>query len=312
MITDTAREFFRSIGYEELASELVDHPVKVLDYYHIYQMKTGKKLRWIQEPIGELKRLQQALLPFLDKFPFHSACTARSEFSIADNAEPHHNSSIILKLDIKDFFPNTDIPKILEGINSIPPENNIFSRDIVNPILLLGTVPLGPNRILPIGAPTSPILANIAATPIDYLIEEVANIYHFKYTRYVDDITLSSNRGRDSRLLDEIQDIIYMAGYRLNNKKTQWIESCENKKYEVTGVKLETEKSNIKVPRDVRRLVRARLNNIAAKNEKIDEVTNGYLAYIQAIDIEAYNNLNIYLGKRQAFYEKLREKCPSP
>ncbi|MBB4443493.1 MULTISPECIES: reverse transcriptase family protein [Rhizobium] len=61
-------------------------------------------------------------------------------------------------------------------------------------------------RVLPQGAPTSPLLANLAVTELDTEILAIAEEHGLIYTRYADDIALSTKRKDFSR--DEASQVI--------------------------------------------------------------------------------------------------------
>lgn len=300
--------FLRELGFNNSTLKLIDNPILVDQEYKVFKLRTGKKLRIIQEPKLELKQLQKELVKFFNQFPFHSSCIALKNHSVLDNASPHHNSQLICKVDLKNFFPNTDIYRIFWKVQHFKPE----WEDLMVSILPICSIGQGTTRVLPTGAPTSPILANIAATMIDHKLNSLAQRYNAKYTRYVDDITFSFSENllpnARTKFLKIVKQLIEEDGYQINQKKTKWIQPNHGKPFHVTGVALKTPDANSLVPRNVRRLCRGRLNSLArtANNSQIDSITAGYLAYIKMLDNESYNKLMIYYHERLAFYEHFR------
>lgn len=77
--------------------------------------------------------------------------------------------------------------------------------------------------VLPQGAPTSPMLSNLAARPLDIALHDLAVENGFVYTRYADDITLSASslpsRQRIGDIHRSILHRIRKAGFRENEKK---------------------------------------------------------------------------------------------
>lgn len=78
---------------------------------------------------------------------------------------------------------------------------------------------------LPQGAPTSPMLANLAMTGFDEAISEIAARHELRYTRYADDLTLSANRDDFSRddanaIVGEVYEQLAVWGFRPNLSKT--------------------------------------------------------------------------------------------
>jgi len=79
---------------------------------------------------------------------------------------------------------------------------------------------------LPQGAPTSPLLANIVAHALDKRINEIARRYELTYTRYADDITLSTDTMHFSRercvdVIHQVQKALREEGFWPNQAKTK-------------------------------------------------------------------------------------------
>lgn len=79
---------------------------------------------------------------------------------------------------------------------------------------------------LPQGAPTSPMLANLAMYDFDKSVEKVANKFGLTYTRYADDLTLSTaskdfSRVKAQEAISQIYQIIQRFSFEPNLAKTQ-------------------------------------------------------------------------------------------
>jgi RNA-directed DNA polymerase len=81
---------------------------------------------------------------------------------------------------------------------------------------------------LPQGAPTSPILANLACAGLDLELTALANKYGGVVTRYADDIVFSAvefDRLQAKRVIKEITAVLAALGLKPNETKTQVVPS---------------------------------------------------------------------------------------
>ena len=96
--------------------------------------------------------------------------------SIVDNATPHLNAAIVVKLDLKDFFPSIGFARVrgyFEYLGFNPGIATILSLICTDAPRVKLTidgqvkyVAMG-ERAFPQGACTSPALANLIASPLD-------------------------------------------------------------------------------------------------------------------------------------------------
>ena len=154
---------------------------------------------------------------------------------------------------------------------------------------------------LPTGAPTSPIICNIALTPIDKAIYNLVTPMGYRYSRYMDDIYISTEKSkRNWELIDNVKNLLKNQGFHVNRKKTRWMTPNSNDSIIITGVQL----GSNRVPKQFRKKLRARLNNLARDNKALDEQTQGCLAYVSSIDPMQYKKFLNYYHQRVTLYEQ--------
>lgn len=200
------------------------------------------------------KRLNQYLLGYYRKWmeaqkptafawgelcPPYGSYTINSEADhspIVSNAKQHCGHRYMLKVDIKNFYSSVaheDILHALEWKINMDKEASYL-------ILLLCTQ----NGMLPTGAPTSPILSELVMVDIDLMLTSKYRPQDgWTYTRYADDISLSSTEEFDSNVVVEaLSGFLKSHGFQLNAHKTKYLKP--NQARYVTGVKV-NEKSNV-------------------------------------------------------------------
>lgn len=284
---------------EERILEIANNPD---DEYKRYKITQGKKLRQIEEPKDELKALQTAYLPLLVSYPLHYSCVARPGLGVADNARVHEGAHYLLKVDIKGCYQAIRYQTTARAF----PEGEWWST--VKSGLKLGFCRerFGP-WMLPTGAPTSPILCNIALTPLDIELSALAREENYRYTRYLDDMIFSTTaKRRKWSLIDEVTDKVRNHGYKPNQKKTRWL-TRDTDVLAVTGVSVGRMNA---ASRNIKRNTRAQLFQLAIAGLPIDQYTQGYLAYIKSIDEYAYVKLFNYYQRKRREYEIAQQQRP--
>jgi len=83
-------------------------------YHRFYIAKSNGGRRLISAPTDDLKSVQRNILRnILERVPIHSSANGfRRERSILTNAENHVGQEIVIKIDIKDFFPSITFERV--------------------------------------------------------------------------------------------------------------------------------------------------------------------------------------------------------
>ena len=144
----------------------------------------------------------------LPKF-VHGGVKGRSNIS---NAMIHKGNKYFFQTDIKKFFPSIRHYQVYDMFI-----RNEFSPDVAKILTRLTTH----NGRLPQGTPTSPGLSNLVFCLVDKEIAEFCSLHNLTFTRFVDDIAISSKkcfREKSSSIIE----IITEAGYTISRKKTYY------------------------------------------------------------------------------------------
>lgn len=213
------------------------------DCYRLFMVpKRSGGLRKIQPPIDELMDAQRELVSIIQhKFGVVCHTTAFAyvkKRSTLDAVKRHQNneSRWFLKLDLHDFFGSTTPEFVFNMFKIIWPFAGIIrtpgGAEALRKALSICFLDGG----LPQGAPSSPLLTNIMMIPIDHEISNQLRKFsdgkrdiHFVYTRYADDMVVSSKVDfRYRPVVDTICGIfgMFSAPFALNNDKTKYVSSA--------------------------------------------------------------------------------------
>lgn len=201
--------------------------------------KKSGGVRRISTPVKELKNIQRALNLLLQAVAeiSPSAMGFIPSRSVKDNAAIHTGQKVVFNCDLKNFFPSVTKTMVRSALRNHP-GHRISSNEVINLICSLSTVPDEDGvEVLPQGAPTSPILSNIALYDLDRRLEGFARANGYRYSRYADDITFSHSHEEMTMRQDKIDalfSIISEYGLTVNPKKTKTYTMTE--RMEVTGL----------------------------------------------------------------------------
>lgn len=180
--------------------------------------------------------------------------------SVVDNASKHKGMNYIFNIDLKDFFPSIEQPRVWKRLQ-LKPLN--FPQPVANVLAGLCSMRGGKDNegkyryVLPQGAPTSPIITNMICDTLDRRLAGLAKRFDLNYSRYADDITFSSMHNvysPDGEFRIELKRIIADQGFTINKDKTRLQKL--GARQEVTGL-IVSQKVNVsqKYVRDIRNLL---------------------------------------------------------
>lgn len=217
---------------ESLAKLLALRPERLLTlaanplYREFSTPKKDGSRRHIEEPIPFLKRVQDRLADFLQAVYYFHRTPAAYGFIVrpVDDPEPRHILSnarahlgrpYLLNLDMEDFFHTIRQDRIYTLFHA--PLLN-FPTDLSEILTALVCY----HGRLPMGAPSSPVLSNLASIPLDQDLLHLAGKHHWVYTRYVDDLSFSADRPISEQQAAFITEIVERWDFRLNAKKKKY------------------------------------------------------------------------------------------
>lgn len=204
------------------------------DLYHSFKIpKRSGGLRQINAPKEELMAALRDFKYLIENKLFASYHTSAFAYikgrSTIDAVKRHqaNNSRWFLKLDFHDFFGSSTPDFVIKQLSMIFPFNEIVSTERGKKALSDALSLCFLNNGLPQGTPVSPVLTNLFMIPIDHYIAKIVRNMtpHLIYTRYADDIILSSDISFDwTNVQNTLVEIIkkFNAPFNLNTKKTRY------------------------------------------------------------------------------------------
>jgi RNA-directed DNA polymerase len=264
--------------------------------------RSGKGRRLISAPKPDLKRAQSWVARNItEHLPVHGAAhgflTGRS---ILTNAVVHAGARLIIKFDVRDFYPTVTFRRVKGLFRKAG-----YGEQVATVLALLCTecprdeieiggrkhyVATGP-RSLPQGAPTSPSITNALCVRLDARMTGLAHKLGFRYTRYADDLTFSFHAAGKipvARLSKAVSAVVADEGFVVHPGKTRVMRSGGRQK--VTGLvvnKAPDGRPEARVPRKVIRELRAALHNREhgkpGKGESLEQL-QGMAAFVHMCD----------------------------
>ena len=254
--------------------------------------------RAIWAPLPRLKASQRWVLRHIvERLPVHGAAhgflPGRGTVS---NAAVHTGSRIVLKLDVKDFFPTVTWRRVKGVFRRAGYREQVATllallcteapREVVQLTGKTYYVSLG-ERCLPQGAPTSPGLTNALCLRLDRRLTGLATKAGWRYTRYADDLTFSHVAGdaKPDFLAKAVAKIVAAEGFTVKASKTRTARA--GNRQTVTGLVVNGDLPP-RTPRKLRRQLRAAAHNLKAGKPLPEGETlarlRGYAAYVHMTD----------------------------
>lgn len=241
--------------FNSLLVPLAEKAKKILEgrvedkYYTYYKKKSKGGHRRIDVPNEELKIFMKEVNDtFINKFNFifpdfmYAYIHGRG---IKQLAHLHKDADVIIKLDIKDFFNSCTLEFIISSMSQIYPFC-LLDGELLIPILEACTL----NGVLPQGAPTSPILSNIAMIPfgyrmrlkVEYIGKSEARNNNFSI--YADDIIISlycagvkQYKPRIERVFKLIEEVLHdNTPLLIKDEKTKVVKMWKSNGIWITGL----------------------------------------------------------------------------
>lgn len=265
--------------------------------YKTFQIrKRNGALRDVAQPAREVKAIQRWLVDQLRPIlPLHDCATAyRRGASIKENARRHLGSRYALKLDFSNFFPSISFEDITRHLAVYAPLH--FDPSAAR--LIAYCCVWAKNRERPlrlcIGAPSSPLLSNSLMFSFDEQLTARATLDGVAYSRYADDITLSSLEHRILGSYPEfVSNTLHALVYprlSLNEAKTVFISKAV--KRVVTGICL-TPDDQLSIGRERKREIRAMYHHQQTGRLAPEDIQrlNGLLAFAEDVEPGFVNRL---------------------
>jgi len=221
-----------------------------------------KDLKFVQKRI---KALILAPIPLPKNI--HGGVKKKSNIT---NAKIHQGKKYIFTTDLQDFYPSISSSAVFDTFLNIG-----FTDSMANYLTKLTTW----KYELPQGAPTSTHVSNLFFLRTDYELIKFCDENSITYTRYIDDLTFSSQycfKCHTSKLLEIIKDT---SDLKLSHRKINY-----GGKQKVTGIYVYNNK--IDAPESIIALaIDEVFNNLP------DKPYNDYLNRIRKTNVKRYKNL---------------------
>ena len=274
------------------------------DHYTRFEIpKRSGGVRLISSPKPAVRAAQDWVRnQILVHRPVSPAATAfRPGMSILDNARPHTGAGVIVRIDVKDFFPSITFARVRGYFESLG-----YNGGVATVLALVTTdaprarvtldgqsrfVVVG-ERALPQGACTSPDLANLIVLGLDARLIGLAAKLGWTFTRYADDFILSHSDqdANAAALVSSVTRIANDEGFRINTKKTRIMRKPNRQT--VTGLLVG---DDVRLTRQDLRRIRAFLHRCETQGietvskdigKDAQAVAKGYYAYVHMVTPE--------------------------
>lgn len=313
-----------SLGQLENYAEnwrIANQSIQFRHHHYIYRwvQKSDGQKRLIEAPKQRIADVQlQIYLSILQHIPLHSACHGfRKMHSCRTYVAPHTGKSVVLHLDLNNFFGSIPLRRIHAIFLTVGYRESVARRLAglcchQTPIAIISENAelnwqqrkqlMAPH--LPQGSPSSPALANLAAYKLDLRLDALAKKMGADYTRYADDLAFSGNAdfARVAQYLPVlVAHIALTEGFSVNHRKTQLMHQGVSQR--LTGMTLN---SFPNIPRKNYDQLKAILYNCVKWGYQIQNRTQhpdfkahlqGRIAFVRSLNVKKADKLDALYKK---------------
>lgn len=299
----------------EMNSFLIRNP-NPEEMYHTFKIpKRSGGFREINAPNEELMKFMRDLQPWftykLNALPHDSAYAYIHKRDCKKAIQRHQaiKSNWFLKLDIKKFFDNCEPAFIKRQLRMLYPFGLMtdadyeFFADNLNWLITK-------NNGLPQGTPLSPVITNLIMVPIDRDINrELHNYFNnkqqsFMYTRYADDMLISSNKEMNvQEVIQIINNILHLYTDKLQINPNKIRYGSKNGSNWNLGI-MYNKDNNLTVGYKRKKKIKTMLfqfylcYNEGTRDKEYAQAILGELAYIHNIEPEYIHNLIRFMNTK--------------
>lgn len=267
-----------------------------------------EKRRTIAKPSERLKDFHRFLAGSIfeyAKFNENVLFSYRKGKNAYDAVVKHANSKYFYQTDIENFFSNltyADVAQVLErNFESFPITDVSNHKEIILNLVTL-------DKKVPIGFSTSPVISNLSLIEFDDDIELYCKNNNLIYTRYSDDLLISSD---DKNTLENAEEYLtkslhgfFSERLRINKQKTKHLK--KGSKVKLLGMVV-LPNGSISVDIKIKKIIEAQLYLYINDKEKFIDFlggdyekglskVSGTLNYINTVDPNYINKLKIKYG----------------
>lgn len=279
--------FYTGIS-ESVIKDSIYESSHYVDYYkRTFVLKRNGEFRTVFVPSPNIKKIQHYLKEkYFSKYPISGYATAYiNGKSVVDNALPHRKSKSFLFVDVHNFFNSIDFELLYQKMLPL----NILDEESLRKALFVSSY----KKEFVQGCVTSPILSNIYMYDFDLEIAElVKKLKNGVYTRYSDDITISSSEKIPMEILEEVRKRLSSLKLTINKSKTHFCSNIDNVR--ITGIRVKRN-GTISLDTEFKKSLKTRIYHCLRGDNVSNETTMeliGLLSYLKMVDLKYYNIIN--------------------
>lgn len=271
-------------------------------YARYYIKKKNGGRREILQPSKELKALQYWLIRnIFNQFPISPYSAAYQKgCSIRKNGIYHQNGKYILHTDIVHFFESITRESMISFLQRNKNIINALQLSSEEINLILNLV-LYKGQYLVVGSVASPTISNCVMYEFDMKLGELVEKLNMKYTRYADDIVISSDNYIDDSILNDIDSLLSEYDFKRNVSKTFFM--CKRRKREITGIVIDNNDNSLSIGYKKYSQLKRDIYNYLIKKQGNCSQIKGKLAHLKNVNIDRY----IAIKKTYSRYDKSNE-----